>query len=410
MFVGGRRPWLLIALPIAGVAFGAAALAGVIPGMQRADAGGWSVSKVADADSALDGDGIGFTITIKNHESSSNYMYVSDQLPGGPGVNWMIASAVVSADPLGSGGIPIDDCVIMGSPPFQTLRCEYEQSGMYFLQVRVISDTTSASCGPYPNTAYGSVGGVQDAQANAQTYVECTTPTPTPTPKPDGVHILGGTHDGGGNVVVIMDPAQIIEIRGFDVPNAGCLPPVFHENVPIVGGQFSYQNAAVVSGTTGMTDGRYFITGNMSVQDGVGCTGTVDYRVDEGAEIQGDVDCGWKEGLSVMSVPLGADLPADPANSVTPADALQILRETAKLPVTQHPDCPKIGGPDPTVTPAGTPSPTPVPSSGTFAGDVDCDGSSNAADALKVLQYLSQLEYQSPATCVKVGKFYLSPR
>jgi len=70
------------------------------------------------------------------------------------------------------------------------------------------------------------------------------------------------------------------------------------------------------------------------------------------------------------------------ANSV---DALKLLRHVAGLSVSQQPGCPPIGTGDPVF------------------GDVDCNGTANSVDALKVLRYVAGLSVAQTEPCPDIG-------
>lgn len=79
----------------------------------------------------------------------------------------------------------------------------------------------------------------------------------------------------------------------------------------------------------------------------------------------GDVDCDFK---------------------VNAVDALLVLRQVARLPVTQNPPCPGIG--------RGMTS---------IFGDVDCGGAVDAVDALRILRYASDLPTPLREGCRAIG-------
>jgi len=71
--------------------------------------------------------------------------------------------------------------------------------------------------------------------------------------------------------------------------------------------------------------------------------------------------------------------------TVNSVDALKLLRYVAGLTVSQQPGCPPIGTGDPVF------------------GDVDCNGAANSVDALKVLRYVAGLTVSQTEPCPDVG-------
>jgi hypothetical protein len=77
---------------------------------------------------------------------------------------------------------------------------------------------------------------------------------------------------------------------------------------------------------------------------------------------------------------------------VDAVDALQLLRHTVQLPVSQQEPCPDIGD---TVSVDGTPR---------LWGDVDGSGDVNAVDALKILRYVVMLPVQQQPGTPPIGR------
>ena len=75
-------------------------------------------------------------------------------------------------------------------------------------------------------------------------------------------------------------------------------------------------------------------------------------------------------------------------------DALKTLRHVASLPVQQNEPCTNIGDGI-----AGFAA----HDGQHFQGDVDCNGSVNAVDALKSLRYVAGLPNNLPAGCPPIG-------
>ena len=103
-----------------------------------------TIKKTADATSVDAGGTIGFTITLTNSGVvPAQVTSLTDPLPGGPAISWVIAAQTNPGQ-----------CQISGSSGSQRLDC-----GRFGLPVgasetvHVTSATTAASCGTYPNTA-----------------------------------------------------------------------------------------------------------------------------------------------------------------------------------------------------------------------------------------------------------------
>jgi uncharacterized repeat protein (TIGR01451 family) len=120
------------------------------------------VEKDADAASVNAGDQIGFTVTLSNSgEGDATGLAFSDELPGGPGIDWSIES--------GDAGWSIS-----GSAPNQQL--VYSPTTLdagASSTVHVVSDTTADSCGVYDNTASVTTGNDGEDEASASTEVLC---------------------------------------------------------------------------------------------------------------------------------------------------------------------------------------------------------------------------------------------
>jgi hypothetical protein len=102
--------------------------------------------------------------------------------------------------------------------------------------------------------------------------------------------------------------------------------------------------------------------------------------------------------VDVTCASLGAAPPPDPvkegdvdcSNTITPIDALKILRFFAGLAVVQTDPCTDIG----VSTTANATAPNPI-----HIGDVDCSGAVNAVDALKILRFAAGLSVTYIGTC-----------
>jgi hypothetical protein len=163
-------PFLLIA-GLSGVAGGPSTALGGVPVATQAP---YTLTKVADQQQVLAGSPIGFVMTVTVQQTDGITWFIEDDLPGGPGINWTIASS--------SG---VDGCLITGSAPHQHLECVgLGGHGMTVMTVHVVSETTTASCGTYQNSALAGYPNFDDLTADASTTVACASPTPTPTPPP----------------------------------------------------------------------------------------------------------------------------------------------------------------------------------------------------------------------------------
>ncbi|HSP54791.1 MAG TPA: hypothetical protein VLS25_04305 [Dehalococcoidia bacterium] len=107
----------------------------------------------------------------------------------------------------------------------------------------------------------------------------------------------------------------------------------------------------------------------------------------DGSDVQllseeGDYEPDWQP---LSSPPLRqGDVDCD--GTVTAVDALKELRFVAGLSVSQQPDCPHIGD----------------PVASTW-GDVDCTGGVNAVDALKILRHIAGLSVSQDGDCPHIG-------
>ena len=122
-----------------------------------------TLTKTADAATVNAGSPIGFTVTVANAGSGTATGFaLSDPLPTGSGISWTIDSQ--------SGPV---SCSIVSN----ALKCPASGSADFTpgtLTVHIASNTTSASCGVYSNTATVSFGnGTAPAPATAQTTVQC---------------------------------------------------------------------------------------------------------------------------------------------------------------------------------------------------------------------------------------------
>jgi len=123
---------------------------------------------------------------------------------------------------------------------------------------------------------------------------------------------------------------------------------------------------------------------------------------DNGAAVYAVVDCSAVTGPSGPTPVLPTPTPAPPSagdvncdGSSDAADALAILRYAAGMSVTQNKPCPEIGvsnvAPD-------------------IFGDVDCDDDVDSVDSLLVLRFTVGLPVDLPAECPPVGPTTPTPR
>ncbi len=79
-------------------------------------------------------------------------------------------------------------------------------------------------------------------------------------------------------------------------------------------------------------------------------------------------------------------------------DALVGLSHLANLSVNQQPGCPALGGAIPSAAPAGDPP--------AVFGDVDCDADVDPVDQLKILQFLAAIAFTQNEPCADIGQAY----
>jgi fimbrial isopeptide formation D2 family protein/uncharacterized repeat protein (TIGR01451 family) len=126
--------------------------------------------KDADGDSpevVSAGQPIGFTISVLNSDDPGTGtaldVELTDLLPFGDGVDWEIDS-----------DDPVDSCEILGSPPAETLHCEFGDLGLgESASVHVVSDTTQESCKTYPNEASITATNHPELTPSDSVTVEC---------------------------------------------------------------------------------------------------------------------------------------------------------------------------------------------------------------------------------------------
>jgi uncharacterized repeat protein (TIGR01451 family)/LPXTG-motif cell wall-anchored protein len=122
-----------------------------------------SITKTADATPVNTGDQIGFVITVSNADNeetgTAHDVKLDDPLPAGGGVDWKIDTA-----PAG--------CSITGAVGSQVLHCNLgDMAPGDSVSVHVISATTAASGGDYPNTATAAADNHGPVEASAEIVV-----------------------------------------------------------------------------------------------------------------------------------------------------------------------------------------------------------------------------------------------
>jgi uncharacterized repeat protein (TIGR01451 family) len=120
------------------------------------------VAKTADAATVAAGDPIGFTVTLSNTgDGTATGVAFTDALPGGDGVDWSISPASTGWS-------------ISGTVPSQSL--VYAPTSLApgaSTSVHVVSDTTTASCKRYDNTASATTSNDGSDRASASVVVAC---------------------------------------------------------------------------------------------------------------------------------------------------------------------------------------------------------------------------------------------
>ena len=122
-----------------------------------------SITKTADASPVNTGDPIGFMITVSNADDentgTAHNVVLNDPLPAGGGVDWNIDTA-----PAG--------CSITGAVGSQVLHCDLGDMGPgATAAVHIVSATTAASGGTYPNTATATADNHDPVDATATIVV-----------------------------------------------------------------------------------------------------------------------------------------------------------------------------------------------------------------------------------------------
>jgi uncharacterized repeat protein (TIGR01451 family) len=172
-----------------------------------------SISKTADASPVSTGNPIGFSVTVQNSGApgtgTAKAVTLSDPLPSGDGVSWSINPAYTGAG----------TCSITGVAPSQSLDCTFgDMAPGASNSIHVVSATTAASAGTYPNTATASATNQPSVQASATivvlapnlSIVKVADQTPVSTGDPIGFSVTvsnsGAAGTGTALGVTLSDP------------------------------------------------------------------------------------------------------------------------------------------------------------------------------------------------------------
>jgi hypothetical protein len=232
--------------------------------------------------------------------------------------------------------------------------------------------------------------------------------------------IYGGTHNGGGNVVIaVVDTGSDVRLTflaeniPLGTPCQGQTATVFLPDVQVNVPDESFSDGVSNGGAGGqflLPDPQsgppipYIVGSAFAHLPGPDfeCINSVTYEADFDPLQAGDVDC---SGISHFLGSPGANLsgsgdddpePPDP-NGVTAVDALKILRFVAELPSgNKDEECPDVG----------TETPSEI-----VIGDANCDGEVTAVDALIILRFVAQLPVTpppnpQPPACPRMGIYY----
>jgi uncharacterized repeat protein (TIGR01451 family)/LPXTG-motif cell wall-anchored protein len=123
-----------------------------------------SINKTADATPVNTGDQIGFKITVSNADNEgvgvAHNVMVNDPLPKGDGVDWTIDTAPQGCNITGPVGTQVLSCSLGDLTPGESV------------SVHIVSVTTAASAGTYPNTATVSADNAPSSQSSATVVVQ----------------------------------------------------------------------------------------------------------------------------------------------------------------------------------------------------------------------------------------------
>jgi uncharacterized repeat protein (TIGR01451 family) len=151
------------------------------------------ILKFADANSVPIGAPIGFYVELENvGDAPATGLTITDPLPAGPGVNWVVDA--VNSTPGWS---------ISGSPPYQSLvYSPTTLDGGNLVYVHIVSLTSGTSCPTLNNTA-------QFASSNAGTGSSSDSVSLVGCPPPALFHTLTVNKSGSGAGTVTSSPAGI---------------------------------------------------------------------------------------------------------------------------------------------------------------------------------------------------------
>jgi uncharacterized repeat protein (TIGR01451 family) len=166
------------------------------------------IDKTADADSVTPGSQIGFDVTLSNAgDDAATGIAVTDNLPGGTGINWSVDAG--SSDAGWS---------ISGSAPNQSLvYTPTTLAGTTVAHVHVISNTAGDSCGSYDNTASFTSTSGGSGSDSASTTVNCLAVTKVA----DAAGVTAGSQIGYTVTVTNNAPGAVSNLSVTDHLPAG---------------------------------------------------------------------------------------------------------------------------------------------------------------------------------------------
>jgi uncharacterized repeat protein (TIGR01451 family) len=180
-----------------------------------------SIQNAARATKARPGSHVDFDVTLRNAgPDQATGIVVTDNLPGGSGINWSVDSA--SSDAGWS---------IVGSPPNEKLVGPTALDGLKLSHVHVTSPTASSSCGTFGNTASftsanggsGSASATTGASCSGVTVTKAGTGSGTVTSSPAGITCgasCSGQFASGTPMTLSATPAVGSNFTGWS--GAGC--------------------------------------------------------------------------------------------------------------------------------------------------------------------------------------------
>ena len=208
-----------------------------------------AIHGAAQATARRPGSHIDFDVTLTNSgPDPATGIVVTDDLPGGSGVNWSV-----------DGGASNAGWSIVGSPPNQKLVGPTTLNGMAASHAHVTSQTTTSSCGSYTNAASFTSSNGGSGSASASTAVDCTTPS-GPT--------VSVAKTGTGSGTVTSNPAGI-SCGAACTRVFGNGTPMTLTATPAVGSDFMGWSGAGCAGTavcTFVLNGATTITATFTLQ------------------------------------------------------------------------------------------------------------------------------------------------